>query len=136
MDQRAEMLMKYFRENKSQRTIARELGISRTTVRKYIKDFESKHEKLLALEQDGDDNKRKILMLIEEMASKPKYDSSSRTRVKLTDEIISEIDSLIAKNEQNRLLGRHKQLMKKIDIHEYLIEKGYDIGYTLSLIHI
>ena len=130
LDQKAEMLMKYFRENKSQRTIARELGISRTTVRKYIKDFESKHEKLLALEQDGDDNKRKILMLIEEMASKPKYDSSSRTRVKLTDEIISEIDSLIAKNEQNRLLGRHKQLMKKIDIHEYLIEKGYDIGYT------
>ncbi len=34
--------MKYFRENKSQRAISRELGISRTTVQKYIKEFESK----------------------------------------------------------------------------------------------
>jgi transcriptional regulator with XRE-family HTH domain len=122
--------MKYFRENKSQRAIARELGISRTTVQKYIKDFKTKHEKLMELKQDKDGNKIKILALIEEMASKPKYDTSSRTRVKLTEEIINEIDKLIAKNEKNKLLGRHKQLMKKIDIHEYLVEKGYDIGYT------
>jgi DNA-binding Lrp family transcriptional regulator len=130
LDQKADILMKYFRENKSQRAIARELGISRTTVQKYIKDFKTKHEKLMELKQDKDGNKIKILALIEEMASKPKYDTSSRTRVKLTEEIIDEIDKLIAKNEKNKLLGRHKQLMKKIDIHEYLVEKGYDIGYT------
>jgi len=130
LDQKADILMKYFRENKSQRAIARELGISRTTVQKYIKDFKTKHEKLMELKQDKDGNKIKILALIEEMASKPKYDTSSRTRVKLTEEIINEIDKLIAKNEKNKLLGRHKQLMKKIDIHEYLVEKGYDIGYT------
>jgi len=29
LDQKAEILMKYFRENKSQRAISRELGISR-----------------------------------------------------------------------------------------------------------
>lgn len=109
MDQKADILMKYFRENKSQRAIARELGISRTTVQKYIKDFKTKHEKLMELKQDKDGNKIKILALIEEMASKPKYDTSSRTRVKLTEEIINEIDKLIAKNEKNKLLGRHKQ---------------------------
>ena len=43
MDQKADILMKYFRENKSQRAIARELGISRTTVQKSINDFILKH---------------------------------------------------------------------------------------------
>lgn len=122
--------MKYFRENKSQRAISKELKISRTTVQKYIKDFESKYEDLVDLEKDKDNNKSKILLLIEEMASKPKYDASNRTKVKLTDEVIEEINNLISENEKNKLLGRSKQLMKKIDIYEYLIEKGYDIGYT------
>ncbi|MSU00725.1 helix-turn-helix domain-containing protein, partial [Tissierella pigra] len=36
LDQKAEILMKYFRENMSQRAIAREMKVSRTTVRKYI----------------------------------------------------------------------------------------------------
>lgn len=78
MDQKAEILIKYFRENKSQRAISKELGISRTTVKKYINDFESKYEALEGLEKDKDSNRSKILMLIEEMASKPKYDVSNR----------------------------------------------------------
>ena len=53
--------MKYFRENKSQRIIARELGISRTTVQKHINDCKAKHEKLMELKQDEDSNKIKIL---------------------------------------------------------------------------
>ena len=39
LDQKAEILLKYFRENKSQRAISKELGISRTTVQKYINDM-------------------------------------------------------------------------------------------------
>lgn len=54
--QKAEILMKYFRENKSQRAISRELKISRTTVAKYINDFESKYEVLEELEKDKDRN--------------------------------------------------------------------------------
>ncbi|HSH36459.1 IS21 family transposase [Schnuerera sp.] len=130
LDQKAEILMKYFRENKSQRTISRELGISRTTVQKYIKEFESKNEALRELKKDEDHNKAEILLLIEEMASKPKYDTSKRTKIKLTDDVLKEIDELVSENEKNRLMGRTKQLMKKIDIHEELVERGYDIGYT------
>ncbi len=70
-----------------------------------------------------------MLLLIEEMTSKPKYDTSSRTRTKLTDEIIDKINELLEQNEKNRLLGRTKQLMKKIDIHEKLVEMGFDISY-------
>lgn len=105
--------MKYFRENKSQRAISRELGISRTTVQKYIKEFESKNEALRELKKDEDHNKAEILLLIEEMASKPKYDTSKRAKIKLTDDVLKEIDELVSENEKNRLMGKTKQLMKK-----------------------
>lgn len=130
MDQKAEILMKYFRENISQRDISDELKISRTTVSKYINEFETKHNALVDLAKDEDSNRSMILQLIEEMSSAPKYDTSSRKRIKLTDEVIDEINNLISINEKNRQMGRAKQLMKKIDIHEYLVDKGYDIGYT------
>lgn len=63
------------------------------------------------------------------MTSKPKYDTSSRTRTKLTNEVIDKINELLEQKEKNRLLGRSKQLMKKIDINEKLVEMGFDISY-------
>lgn len=129
LEQKAEILMKYFRENMSQRAIARELKVSRTTVRKYINDYESKYKEIEKLAKDNDITNNDTLNLVSEMVSAPKYDTSSRRKVKLTDEIIEKIDELIKINDKNRLLGRHKQLMKKIDIHERLIELGYDISY-------
>lgn len=113
----------------SQRAIAREMKISRTTIRKYIKDYESKSEAIEELETSNGTPCNDTLNLVFEMVLKPKYDTSSRTRIKLTDEIIDLIDEIIKENEKNRLLGRHKQLMKKIDIHEKLVELGYDISY-------
>lgn len=120
--------MKYFRDGKSQRTISKELKISRTTVQKYIKDYESKYETIKTLDEDKDKNE--ILLLIEEMSSKPKYDASKRSKVKLTDEVMEEIDKLVSENEKHRLSGRSKQQLKKIDIYEYLNDNGYDVGYT------
>lgn len=132
LDRKAEILMQYFRENKSQRSISKETGISRTTVAKYINEFESKYQRLenLELEKESETDRREILSLIEELSSKPKYDSSNRIKVKLTPQIIEEINFLLAENQKKKLIGRSKQLMKNIDIHEYLIEKGYDIGYS------
>ena len=129
LDQKAEILMKYFRENMSQRAIAKELKVSRTTVRKYIKDYESKYEEIEKSAASDNTTNNNILNLVSEMVSGPKYDTSSRTRIKLTDEIIEKIDELIEENEKNRLLGRSKQLMKKIDIYERLIKLGFDISY-------
>lgn len=130
LDQKAEILMKYLRENKSQRAIAKEMKISRTTVRNYIKDYESKCKEIEELNASGNTVNNDTLNLISEMVSSPKYDTSNRTRTKLTDEIIEKINELMKINDKNRLLGRSKQLMKKIDIHEKLIEFGFDISYT------
>ena len=128
MEQKAEILMRYFREGKSQRAIGRELKISRTTVQKYIKEYESKYEMIKGLDQNKD--KDKIHLLIDEMSSAPKYDVSNRSKIKLTDEVTEEINKLVSENEKHRLSGRSKQQLKKIDIYEYLQGKGYDIGYT------
>ncbi len=129
LDEKAEILMGYFRDNKSQRAISRETGISRDTVSKYIKEFEAKNDLLNVLKEDEEKNRNQILLLIEEISSKPKYDASSRTRTKLTNEVTQKIDELVEENEKNRLLGRSKQLMKKIDIHERLLEMNIDISY-------
>lgn len=98
LDQKAETLLGYFRENKSQRLISRELGISRTTVQKYIKEYQSRKEILDILEKDKERSRAEIYLLIEEMTSEPKYDSSNRSKTKLTDEGIGEIDKLVAQN--------------------------------------
>ncbi len=80
-----EIILSHFREGKSQWEIYRETGIARKTIRKYIKEYGNK--KQLLLESSGE-NKG----LIEDIVSKPKYDSSSRVRRKLTDEMIKRID--------------------------------------------
>ena len=108
-------------EGKTQSSIAREAKISRTTVSRYIKDYEETKSKLM-----GGDN----LKLKEDIISPPKYDSSKRTKVKLTDEIMEQIQLYLKENEQKRTSGRSKQQKKKIDILEALKEKDYDIGYT------
>ncbi|MBP2025283.1 Mu transposase domain-containing protein [Peptoniphilus stercorisuis] len=130
MDQKAEILMRHFRDGDSQRKISDDLKISRTTVRKYIGEVNAKFKELDQLGHNEEKHREQIILLIEEIASKPKYDTSSRTKLKLTEDIIEEIKSMLLSNENNRALGRHKQLIKNTDIHEKLLEKGYDIGYT------
>ncbi len=118
-----EIILSHFREEKSQWEIHRETGIARKTIRKYIKEYENK--KQLLLESSGEDKE-----LIEDIVSKPKYDSSSRVRRKLTDEITKRINFFIKENETNKATGRSKEQKKKIDIYECLVEEGYDISYS------
>lgn len=120
--EKQEIISSHFREGKSQWQIHRETGISRKTIRKYIKEYEKKKRDLL--DSKSDDKK-----LIEDIVSPPKYDSSNRVRRKLTDKIIKKIDFYLKENEIKKATGRSKQQKKKIDIHECLIEEGFDISY-------
>ncbi len=94
-------------EGKTQRRIAKEMKISRTTVARYLRGYEKAKSKLM----ESDD-----LKLKEEIISPPKYDISNRVKVKLTDKIIEKIQSYLAENEEKRATGRSKQQKKKIDI--------------------
>ncbi len=51
-------------------------------------------------------------------------------------EISALIRAQMEENERKRLNGLRKQIKRKVDIHEYLLSLGYQIGYTTVCIHI
>ena len=113
------ILIWYFREEKTISQIARELKTTRKTVRKYLREHEEQIKS------------KKIAEHLEKGVSyKPIYDISGRKKKRLTPEMIAVIKDCLKKNQEKYNQGLHKQIMKKIDIHEYLEEKGYQIGYT------
>ena len=118
------IILMHINEGKSQRQISRELKIDRKTVSRYFQEYEQKKNILLG-EKVKDSS-----LLIEDICQEPKYDCSSRKKVKLTGEMIEEIKHHLDDNQVKRTTGRSKQTMAKIDIHEALIKKGHDIGYT------
>jgi transposase-like protein len=87
-------------EGKTKSQISREVKISRTTVAKYIKDYEQAKSKLAG----SDDIKIK-----EEIVSPPRYDISNRAKVKLTDEIVEKIQLYLKENEERS--SRKKRLI-------------------------
>jgi transposase len=123
MKQKQEIIIRHYRDGDSERKISRELKLNRVTVRRYLKEYKLAREKLKSAGNNDESLK-------EDVVKTPRYNSENRGKIKLTQEISTEIDRLLKMNEQKRSRGLHKQAMKKIDIFEHLSEKGYDIGYT------
>lgn len=115
-----EIILKSHREGKSQRAISRALRVSRKTVKKYIAQFEAQ------LQTDSAPQK----VISQYLSSPPSYHREKREKLKLTVEVQQVIDSLLSANEEKKLQGLGKQLLKKCDIHALLQEQGIDIGYT------
>ena len=114
-----QILLMYYRDGANKSFISSKLGISRKTVRKYISEHESLYGKDFSIKS-----------LEAGLTSKPSYDTSSREKIKLSREIEEEIKYCLEENQKKRNSGLGKQQQKKIDIYQYLIEKGYKIGYT------
>src|SRR5690554_4827895 len=115
------IILDHFRDGKSERWIARALGISRKTVRKYLGEHEAALASGSCPETAHSENLSRL----------PVYRmSSARVKLKLTGDITAAIDGLLARNEQKRRQGLGKQLLKKKDILEELHRQGFDIGYT------
>lgn len=124
LNKKQDVILKYIREGKSQRQISKETGISRETIRKYIKNYE---DKLLNVTENLDEVGK--TNIIDDITSKPKYSSSSRSKRALTDDVIDRISQFLKENEQKRLTGLSKQQKKKIDMYEALIEEGFNVSY-------
>jgi len=118
------IIIMHLNEGKSQRQISRELSIDRKTIRRYLREYDKKKNDLL------DSKTQENAALIPDIVSKPKYNSSSRKKVKLTDKIISKIKFYLDENKDKRATGRSKQSKAKIDIWQALVDDGHDIGYT------
>ncbi|MDD2324378.1 MAG: IS21 family transposase [Bacteroidales bacterium] len=115
-----EIIIKSYREGQSQRSISRELHVSRKTVSKYIREYES-HIR---------DNQSGTTVLSDYLSQPPVYRAQNRSKLKLTREVQAYIDKLLEENAEKKRQGLSKQLLKKCDIHEQLNGQGIDIGYT------
>lgn len=122
MDTKQEILRRYFRENDSERKIARDLQINRKTVKAYLLNY------LKAQKETVDTDKTEPLQ--DYTTSSPVYDSSSRVKRKLTNEIEDIIREQMKENNRKIGEGLRKQIKRKVDIHEYILSKGYQVGYT------
>ncbi len=116
------IILGYFRQGKTKKQLARELQISVTTVKKYIQDYEQE------MGLSGTDGSAKIPP--RGVIESPGYNSSNRSKRKLNKAIQKIIDEDLAQNKIKREQGKHKQQLKKKDIHEALAEQGFDISYT------
>ena len=115
-----EIIIRSYREGKSQRCISRELQISRKTVRKYIQEYEAKLS----------DSDSVATAHSEYLSTTPVYKTGHRSKLKLTTEVQEAIDRLLVLNADKKRQGLRKQLLKKKDILEELHHQGFDIGYT------
>lgn len=125
LNQKQEIIIAAFLEGKSQRQIESEYKIDRKTSRKYINRYNESRNVLIESPNNIDDRR----LLMDDIVAAPKYDSSNRTKLKLTDEIINRIKFYLNENLVKRSSGQSKQQKKKIDIYEALVEEGYDISY-------
>jgi len=125
LNQKQKIIIAYHNKQKSQRAIAREVGLNRRTVARYIRDYDRKRSQLLA----AADNSQKE-ELTADIIQTPSYDTHSRKKVKLTEEVVDRIHFYLQENEQKKKEGKCKQQKKKIDIYEALQKEGFAIGYT------
>lgn len=128
LSKKQNVLLMYLREGKSQREIARETGVDRKTVRKYIKEYESKR-----MEIQQSDDPVQTGELIQELVEAPKYKVGVRKRRVMTKDIEQKVIAHLQENEEKLKKGLRKQLKKPIDIFEALEEEGIEISYSTVL---
>ena len=108
----------------SNRKVADLLSINRKTVAKYWNQYLNENNKLF------DDN-NDIKQVQENIVSKPKYNTTQRKSRKYTAAIDQAIDTILySELEKLRLLGSNKQKLSAVQIHEELVNQGFDIGKT------
>ncbi len=109
------------------RKISKLLGVSRNTVSKYIEKYE--HDISSLIDENQVSNQRAV---IESIVEEPRYDISNRKAFKYNEEIDSLLDQILADEEKKneRLGNHHKQKLSKSQIHQLIVDSGYDIGLT------
>lgn len=116
--EKKEKMIRLYLKGLSYTDIVKEIGMTRQTVSKYIKQYE-KDQKVLELATTPEKKEQIIIR----SSAKPKYDRSKRQRIKLTPDVESMIDSCLEENKQKTQQGKRKLVMKNTDIYDWLISK-------------
>jgi transposase len=121
MAEKQEIIIRYYREGKSARSISRELGLSRKTVSKYISQYES----TLAQRQH---NSEQVLDAC--LITPPRYQTKNRSKRCLSAVLQQRLDEYWQQNQQKKQQGLRKQILLKQDIYQALQQEGFQVGYT------
>jgi len=121
MGEKQTILRHYFIDGWGIKKIARELEISRNTVRDYVREFSAQKAEIIA----GGEK----YTIIEAMQEPPKYDTSSRKKAVVTEQVIEFIKKCLEENERKRATGKQKICQTCSDIHRGLTKSGYKISY-------
>nr|WP_170968339.1 helix-turn-helix domain-containing protein [Bacillus wiedmannii] len=119
LEKKQKVLIDFHQHGKSQRTIAKELGMSRNTVKKYI------DQDLLARKKET-----RELPISTNSVMPPAYKKRISPKKALTKSAMRRIREMLKQNKQKRIRNMHKQQLKIVDIHEKLLDEGFKISYT------
>lgn len=121
-----EILLYKFRDNLGIKQISNQTGFSKNTIRKYIRGFESYKKEHCSNTSRPMCHSQMIECYVLSL-QKVKVQPTPRV---LTKELKNIIDTCLQENEIKRKSGMRKQIMLKEDIHQHLIDQGYDISYS------
>ncbi|MDW6157057.1 helix-turn-helix domain-containing protein, partial [Klebsiella pneumoniae] len=128
LKKKQEIILLHVREGYSQRKIARLVGVNRETVGKYIREYETRKNKLLSEDKNADTGE-----LVQEIVEAPRYKKRDSKKRKLSKEILHRIQMHLEENVQKKQQGLRKQIKKAVDIHESLESEGFTISYSTVL---
>ena len=121
MDKHA--IIKLKMEGYSNRKVSAMLSIDRKTVSRYWNEYVKCKEAL------NHATKQEIAEIQEQMCAEPKYTSTNRRKRKFTEEMNRFMDAILEEeSEKCKLFGTHKQQLTQIQIHEIMVEAGFEIG--------
>lgn len=125
-------ILKLKEQGLSNRGVAKTLGIDKKTVNKYWNQYKEKFKKL-----ENATNSTEILKIQEDIVSKPKYNSASRIRRKITPECLKALEYILNdEDKKTKVLGTNKQSLTKQQIHKLLKKQGFDISYSSVVLEI
>lgn len=119
-----QILLLFFKEGLSRREISRRLKINRKTVSRRIEQYQS------MLKTPAPKDTKAAQALAEYLQKGQVYNSSNRKPRILTEKVACQIDAFLEENAYKRTIGLKKQQLRKIDIHEKLLELGYKVSYS------
>lgn len=107
LKKKQEIILLHLREGYSQRKIASLVGVNRETVGKYIREYETRKNKLLSEDKNADTGE-----LIQEIVEAPRYKKRDSKKRKLSKEILHRIQMHLEENVQKKQQGLRKQIKK------------------------
>jgi len=120
-----EIIIKY-KNGLGIKTIAKNLGISKNTVKSYVREYEENMCKLV-----DETDKTRIAIIQEQICAKPTRKKYLKVCPAYTPEVERRFLELIRKDEErDKILGTNKQKVTAALLHRTLVIEGYKISET------